>query len=106
MRRRKAPRADLLLQRPFAARRKACAARFVDRRLRHAGDIADHLRELDVHLLKRLLDALDVPGAFRDQRGTLPDIGSELANLIGGAKSPTKEPVSVQLLNPLTVGGR
>ena len=52
----------------------------------HPGNIADHMGELEVHLLQSLLHVLDVMGGIGDQHRALSQIAAQDADLIGGAK--------------------
>jgi hypothetical protein len=68
-----------------------------------AGDVADHLVELDVHLGQRLLHALDVRGAVADQGVALAQVAAQHAGLIIGAEGAREQAEGVELLEPLAV---
>lgn len=50
------------------------------------GNIANHMRELKIHLLQRLLHVLNVVGGIRHQHRSLAQIASQDADLIDRAK--------------------
>lgn len=73
------------------------------RRPRDAGDVADHLVELEVHLGQRLLHALNHGGAIADEGVAVTDVAAQDADLVVGAEGGREQPEGVQLLQPLAV---
>ena len=69
----------------------------------HPGDVADDLRQLDVHLLQGLLHVLDVAGGVAHQHLPLPPVGTQGQHRIRRPKRRTQETVGMQALNPLRV---
>ena len=76
---------------------------FDDVHARLAGDVADHVLELHVHLGQRLLHVLDVLGGMLHQHGPLPQVAAQAADLILGPEGPRQQTVGMQLLQPLAV---
>ena len=74
-----------------------------DRRAGHAGDVADDLGELDVHLLQRLLHVLDVVRGVADQHLPLPPVAAQGQHRVGRAERRAEQAVGVQPLDPLAV---
>jgi len=69
----------------------------------HARDVADHVGQLEIHLLQRLLHVLNLAGAALDQIVAMPGEGAQRADIFGGTKGGLEQAVGVQLLNPLAV---
>src|SRR5262249_4534221 len=67
------------------------------------GDVRDHLRELDVHLLEGLLHVADMVRGVPHQHGTLAKITAQHADLIVGPERPGQKPKGMELLDPLAV---
>jgi len=74
-----------------------------DEQPRHAGDVADDVGQLEIHLLQRLLHVLNLTGAALDQVVAMARQGAQGADVFGGTKGCLKQAVGVQLLNPLAV---
>lgn len=68
-----------------------------------AGDIAEGLRELHVHLQQGLLHVQDVRGAMLDELGAMPQQGAEGNEFCFGAKGACQQPVLMESLNPLGI---
>jgi len=69
----------------------------------HPGNVADHERQLEVHLDQRFLHALDVrPGAL-DERLPVPQIRAQRHDRVGRSKAPSQQAHTMQLPQPLTI---
>ena len=68
-----------------------------------AGDVADDVLELHVHLSQRFLHVLDVVGGILHQHAPLTQVAPQPPDLPLGPEGRRKQPVGVQLLEPLTV---
>jgi hypothetical protein len=75
-----------------------------DPETRHAGDIADHQRQLEVHLHQRLLHPMDVGRGALHQALPMAHIRPQRDNGLGGTKTPAEQPDAVELAQPLAVG--
>src|SRR5690606_39152366 len=62
--------------------------------------IADHIVQLDVHLLERLLHPLDRSGHLADQGLSLPYIISEFPGQVVGLETAIEQAKRVELLQP------
>ena len=69
----------------------------------HAGDIAEHDGELQVHLDQGLLHALDVRGGTLHQGLAVAQIGAEHDDVGGRPEAGRQQPHAVQFLQPLAV---
>ena len=72
----------------------------------HAGqsrDVADDLRQFDVHLLQGFLHVLDMMGGVADLHLPLPPVGTHREHGIGRPKRRAQETVGMQALNPLRI---
>ena len=72
----------------------------------HAGqprDVADDLRQFDVHLLHGFLHVLDMIGGVADLHLPQPPVGTQRQHGIGRPKRRTQETVGMQALDPLGV---
>jgi len=63
-----------------------------------AGDIADHVMELEVHLFEGLLHVLNVVGSVAGEHLALAQVAAQDADLIFGAKGGLEQPVGMELL--------
>ena len=77
--------------------------RLDDRQARHAGNVADDVLQLDIHLGEGLLHVLDVPRGIGQQRGPLPSIAPQHDDLILRAETGGQQAVGVQALQPLAI---
>ncbi len=68
-----------------------------------AGDIADDIGQLDVHLGQGFLHAIDGFGLIADLHGTLTNQRSHRANIISRPKSASEQTMSHELPNTLTI---
>src|SRR5215831_5549160 len=68
-----------------------------------AGDVAEDLRQLQVHLLQGFLHVLHVLAGMADQRGPLPQVGPQLAGLLVGPKGRSQQADAMQPIDPLAV---
>ena len=68
-----------------------------------AGDVADHMLELHVHLAEGLLDVLNMVRGVADQHGALSQVAPQAPNLGLGPEGPRQQSIGVQLLQPLAV---
>jgi len=59
--------------------------------------------DLDVHLVERLLHPLDAAAALDHQVRDLPLQGTQLGDGLGRPERALKQPVAVELLQPLTI---
>ncbi len=57
-----------------------------------AGDVADHVLELDVHLGQRLLHVLDMMGGVPHQHGSLPQVTAQASYVRLGTKRSDGSP--------------
>ena len=69
----------------------------------HAGDVADDVLELDVHLRQGLLHVLDVLAGIRYEHLALPQVAAQDAHRLVGPEGGGQEAVAVQPLQPLAV---
>jgi hypothetical protein len=70
---------------------------------RAASDVADDLRQLQVHLLQGFLHVLGVLRGVADQVAALPQIGAQLAGLLIGPKGSGEQADAVEAVDPLAV---
>ena len=68
------------------------------------GDVADHQRQLHVHLDQRFLHALHERTRALDQRGPVPKIPPQRDDAVGGPKAAAQESQDVEIAEPFTVG--
>ena len=68
-----------------------------------AGDVADDVLELHVHLGQRLLHMLDMMGRVLHQHGPLSQVAAQTPDLRVGPKGSRQQSIGVQLLQPLAV---
>ena len=66
-------------------------------------DVADNLRQFDIHLLQGLLHVLDMTGGVTHLHLPLTPVGTQGQHGIRRAKRRTQETVGVQPLDPLRV---
>ncbi len=74
-----------------------------DGHARHAGDIRDHVMELQVHLRQRLLHVLDVRVGIVQQALTQPEIGPERRDVAFRPETGPQQAIGMQPLQPLCV---
>jgi hypothetical protein len=67
------------------------------------GDVADHVMNLKVHLVQRLLHVLQMNRGHLDQAVAMTPQTAEGTDLLIGAKRASEEPHRVQVLQPLTI---
>src|SRR5438105_9865860 len=67
------------------------------------GDVGDSPVKLDVHQSQRLLHMLNVFARVLDQSVSMPQVGPELDEFQIRSKARLKQPVGVQLLEPLAI---
>jgi len=70
---------------------------------RLARDVADHIRQLDVHLLQGLLHVLDLSCARLDHAVAMSYQRAHCANVFGRTEGGAQQPIRVQLLYPLAI---
>ena len=70
----------------------------------HPGDVADHQRELHVHLDQRFLHPLHQSTRALDQRGPMSEIPAQGDDAVGGTEAPAQQPEDVQVPEPFAVG--
>ena len=68
-----------------------------------AGDVADDVLELDVHLGQRLLHVLDMVGSVLHQHGPMPQVAAQTPDVRVWPEGSRQQSVGVQLLQPLAV---
>ena len=68
-----------------------------------AGDVADDVLELHVHLGQRLLHMLDMVGRVFHQHRSLAQVATQASDLPVGPEGARQQSVGVQLLQPLAV---
>jgi hypothetical protein len=68
-----------------------------------AGYIADHMMQLEIHLVQRLLHVLHVVARQFDQAVPVPQQRAHRAHLRGWAKRCPQQPDGVQVLQPLAI---
>src|SRR5207245_6094385 len=69
----------------------------------HAGNVADHMLQLEVHLRQRFLHMLDMLRRRGEQHGALAEITAQHADLVGRTEGASEQPEGVQPLDPLAV---
>jgi hypothetical protein len=69
-----------------------------------ARDIADHRRELQIHLDERLLHPLDVHRGALHERVTMAQVRAQRDDRRRRAKAPAHKPNAVQITEPLRIG--
>src|SRR5215471_4125188 len=72
----------------------------------HAGQaraIADHFRELHVHLLQRFFDPLQVPSGVLDEMRTMPLIGPSDTNRLFRSEGCCQQSKAMEPLHPLAI---
>src|SRR5690606_33958860 len=69
-----------------------------------AGQVADDVMQVQVHLVEGLLHVLDMPGGGAHQHVAAPQVAAQHADLIGGAERGVQQADRVQVLQPLAVG--
>ena len=74
-----------------------------DQHAGHPRDVADDLRQLDIHLLQGLLHVLDMTGGVAHLHLPLPPVGTQRQHGIRRPKRGTQEAVGMQALDPLRV---
>ncbi len=74
-----------------------------DLHARDAGDVGDHVVQLDVHLHERLLHVLDVRRSVVDQALAMTQEGSKPDELFARAEAAAQQTVLMKLLEPLRV---
>ena len=74
-----------------------------DRRASLTGDVGENVMNLEVHLIERLVDMLNVPAGVAHERVALAPECSHATHFGGGAKSRPEETNGVQVLEPLAV---
>ena len=77
--------------------------RVQDRQPRDPGDVAQDVMELEVHLVQRLLDVLDVSGRQVDQGVAMPEERAHRTDGLGRPEGGAEEAHGVQVLEPLAV---
>ncbi len=75
-----------------------------DRESGHPGDVADHVMQLQIHLVQRLLHALDMRRGRLDQALTMPEQRAQTADVLRRPKRGGQQAACVQILQPLAVG--
>ncbi len=65
--------------------------------------IADHVVQVDVHLVQGSLHVLNLLTTPRHQVGAMAQITSQTANILGRVKGSVEQPIAVQLLQPLAI---
>lgn len=75
-----------------------------DRHATRAGNVAQDVVELHVHLLERLLHPVDLGVRIAHQAGAVPQVAAQDADGIGRTEAAAQEPKGVQLLQPLAIG--
>ena len=70
----------------------------------HPRDVADHERELHVHLDQGLLHPLHEGARALDQRGSMPEIPAQSDDAVGGTEAPPQQPEHVEIAEPFAVG--
>ena len=94
---------------PVAQRRQGVRVAFAvedgaqDLQSRHARDVAQHIRQLEVHQLQSLLHPLDVLAAQPHQVGTLADVVAQGVRGVVGLEDAGQQAMAVQPLQPLTI---
>jgi hypothetical protein len=68
-----------------------------------AGDVADDIVELEVHLDEGLLHAPDMGRRTLNELLAVPKIRTQRGDLRIGPKAPAKQTDAVQLLDPLAI---
>jgi hypothetical protein len=76
---------------------------FDDAHAGNAGEVADHLGELEVHLLEGLVPPLQVPPGVRDQVGPVALVGAPDPDPLLGPEGGREESQAMQPLDPLAV---
>jgi hypothetical protein len=67
------------------------------------GDIAEHLVQLQIHLLQGLLHQLNLHRGPLHQVLAVSPVATQHTDRIGRAKRPCQHPVGMQLLKPLAI---
>jgi hypothetical protein len=74
-----------------------------NRQAGHAGKVADHMLQLDVHLGQRFLHMLDMLRGMGEQHRALAEITAQHADLVSRTEGTREQTEGVQALNPLAV---
>ena len=69
-----------------------------------AGDVAEHMVELPVHLAERLLHVQNVLGGHLQLAATVPPQGTKGTDRLGWPEACPQQLYRVQILDPLAVG--
>ena len=77
--------------------------RFEDGQARDAGEVADDVLELDVHLRERLVQMVHALGRALHQALAVAQDGTHRADFIGRTKARAQEPDRVEILQPLAI---
>src|SRR5207247_10871515 len=68
-----------------------------------AGDVADHQRQLQIHLYQGFLHAQDVHAGTLDKRLTMAEIRTQGHERLDWPKTPSGQPDAVQVPEPLAI---
>ena len=77
--------------------------RVEDRQPRDAGDVRQHLLQLEVPLRQRLLHVTEVFRGELDEQAALPQVGAQHTRRVVRTKRRRQQPVGVQLLQPRAI---
>jgi hypothetical protein len=71
--------------------------------IRNAGDVRDHIVDLDIHLSERFLNMQDVLGTDLHEILAVPQQTANGANGLRGAKTRAQKANRVEILQPLGI---
>ena len=69
----------------------------------HPADVAQHLSELDIHLLQGFLHMLNMGGPVFNEHGPLTQVAAQHHDLGFWPEGGTQQPITVQALDPLAI---